>query len=174
MAPRDTRLPRPSPSLASQQNTVGSTRNKCPRVRITLPVHPFFDEEVVVLANRGQRGLRVELPDGRPTYLPLAWTNRGRQMWPVPSTRDGRLVRLTLTGLRALVTWMASRQTSKQKLDSRGLATGQKVDSIDRRTEKVGDGITRRSASTSTVVGKAGAPHADRTRRSRGHKRGAR
>jgi len=170
---REPRSIRAASNLTSQQNTVGSARNKCPRVRITLPVHPFFDEEVVVLANRGQGGLRVELPDGRPTYLPLAWTNRGRQMWPAPSTQDGRTVRLTLAGLRALANWMASRQAGSQKLDSSKFATGQKVDSADRSTEKVGDGIARRRAATSTVVGKARAPRAGRTRRSRGDKRGA-
>ena len=174
MGPHGRRSVLTSSNLSSRQNTVGSTRNKCPRARITLPVHPFFDEEVVVLANRGQGGLRVELPDGRPTYLPLAWTDRGRRLWPMAATRDGRVVRLTLSGLRALATWITSRQPGSTKLDSAGSARGQKVDLVDLDIEKVDDGIARRSAATSTVVGKARAPRADRTRRSRGDKRGAR
>jgi hypothetical protein len=100
--------------------------------------------------------VRTELPDGRPCYLPLAWTDwRPR---PEPLAWQGRPVRLAPEALLPLAAWIRGR-----KLDR---AQREKLDHADREDQKhdhvVGDQAGGRTAPT-TVVGKVGASSPGRT-----------
>jgi hypothetical protein len=111
-----------------------------------------------MLATFGDR-VRAELPDGRPCYLPLSWTDwRPR---PAPLAWHDRPVRLTPEALLSLAAWVRGRVVTP-KLDA---APHQKLDIADREDQKreygVGDQARRRAASTA-VVGKAGASSAGR------------
>ena len=162
-----TRSRQPSSSRRSKHTTARSGRKTCNTLRITLGVHPWYGRDVAVLASFGDR-VRTELPDGRPCYLPLAWTDwRPR---PEPLVWQGRPVRLAPEALLALAGWIRGRVDTR-KLDT---ARHQKLDIADREDQKrehgVGDQARGRAASAA-VVGKVGASSSGRAR-SRKQRRG--
>ncbi len=73
-------------------------------MRITLPAHPWFGGEALVLGSRGPDAVRAELPDGRTCELPLVWTDRR----PRPATLrvNAQPVRLAAQALHALAAWV--------------------------------------------------------------------
>jgi hypothetical protein len=157
-APRSGR--RRSANRRSKHTTAGSGQKTCNTLRITLGVHPWYGRDVAVLASFGDR-VRAELPDGRPCYLPLAWTNwRPR---PEPLAWHDRPVRLAPEALLALAAWIRGRVPA-QKLD---IAEGKKLDLVKREDQKrehgVGDQARGRAASAA-VVGKVGASSSGRAR----------
>jgi hypothetical protein len=128
-------------------------------VRITLPVHPWCGQEVLVLAARGEREVHAELPDGRRCYLPLVWTDRHPRR--VAEMVGGVPVRLTVTGVRSLAVWISDRRKDRQKLDS-----------ADRDAEKSHDEIVERPAAAVAVVGEARASGIERAARRRKRRQG--
>lgn len=149
----DTKSSQPSSSRSNKHTTKRLGRKTYQTLRITLGVHPWCGREIAVLASFGDR-VRTELPDGRPCYLPLSWTNwRPR---PEPLAWQGRPVRLAPEALLSLATWIRGRVDGR-KLDT---TERQKLDLGDREDQKRGHGVgnqARGRAAPATVVGKAGA-----------------
>ncbi len=147
-------------SRRSKHTTARSGRKTCRTLRITLGVHPWYGRDVAVLASFGDR-VRTELPDGRPCYLPLGWTDwRPR---PEPLVWRDRPVRLAPEALVALAAWIRGRVRART-LD---IAEGQKLDIADREDQKREHGLgdqTRGRAASAAVVGKVGASSAGRAR----------
>ncbi|MDP2703406.1 MAG: hypothetical protein Q8P98_15190, partial [Candidatus Rokubacteria bacterium] len=71
---------------------------------VTLPVHPFHGMALAVMRlerdHQGRRYVIVEHPHGGQLRLPLDWTDRAAPA--APPQLNGRDVRLSLRGLRAL------------------------------------------------------------------------
>ena len=147
-------------SRRSKHTTERSGRKTYQTLRITLGVHPWCGREIVVLGSFGDR-VRAELPDGRPCYLPLSWTDfRPR---PEPLAWRGRPVRLAPASLLALAAWIRGR-VNAQKLD---IDDRQKLDLADREDQKRGHGVgdqARARAASAAVVGKVGASSSGRAR----------
>ena len=144
-----------------KHTTARSARTTGLAVEITLPAHPWYGHEAMVVGARGDDAVYAELPDGRRCYLPLAWTDR-RPRPPVP-VAGGRPVKLSLGALRALSKWLAAR---REKLDiGPDGETSQKLASADRAVEKGHDELVERPAAVVAVVGKAGAPRVERAAR---------
>jgi hypothetical protein len=172
-SPREPRGRRSSRHSSSSRRTKHTTkrsgRQTYPTLRITLGAHPWCGREVPVLASFGDR-FRTELPDGRPCYLPLAWTDwRPR---PEPLVWQGRPVRLAPEALLSLAARIGGRMDVR-KLD---MTDGKKLDPADREDQKhdhvVGDQARGRAA-PAAVVGKVGASSSGRARH-KGQRRGKR
>lgn len=118
-------------------------------MRVTLPVHPWCGQEVLVLAARGDHEVHVELPNGRRCYLPLIWTDRHPRR--EADVLRGEPVRLTVAGLRPLAVFIASRKIGCKKLDL-----------ADRDVEKSRNAPVKRPAAAVTVVGQACASGVER------------
>ena len=156
---RDRRLDRIFASPSSNRTTKKSGRKTYQTLRITLGIHPWCGRDVAVLASFGDR-VRAELPDGRPCYLPLAWTDWRPRAEPL--AWRGRPVRLAPEALVALAAWIRGRDT--RKLD---IAKGQKLDLTDREDQKRSHGVgdqPRGRAAPAAVVGKVGASSPGRAR----------
>jgi hypothetical protein len=146
-------------SRSNKRTTKRSGRKTYQTLRITLGIHPWYDRDVAVLASFGDR-VRVELPDGRPCYLPLVWTDwrpRGE-----PLARHGQPVRLAPEALVSLAAWIRGRADAR-KLDP---TERQKLDPADQEDQKRKHGVgdqARGRAAPAAVVGKAGASRTGHT-----------
>src|SRR5207253_4212389 len=133
----------------TQHTTKRTARTTSQTVRVTLAVHPWCGNELVILGPRGS-SIRGELPDGRTCDMPLAWTD-----WcprPAPLAVNGKPVRLDPAALVALAAWIADRR---------------KLDLAETEDQKRPDGgePARGDASASAVVGEARASRSGRSRR---------
>ena len=167
--PRRTRSVRPFSNRRSKHTTERSGRKTYQTLRITLGVHPWYGRDVVVLGSFGDR-VRAELPDGRPCYLPLSWTDDRPRLEPLAS--QGRPVRLAPVALLALATWIGGRVKARKS----DIGEHQKLDLADREDQKRGHGVgdqARARAASAAVVGKVGASSSGRARQ-RGSQRGKR
>jgi hypothetical protein len=138
---RRTAADRAASSQRSRQTKSLRSRTTGQTVRITLTVHPWFDQTALVLGSRSPSAVWAELPDGRTCHLPLRWTDQIPR--PPPRIVDGRQVRLDVESLQLLARWVSDR-------------VGRKLDLADRGDQKGGGGVEdpRRDAAP-TVVGKA-------------------
>jgi hypothetical protein len=154
---------------SSKHTTKKSGRKTYQTLRITLGIHPWCGRDVAVLASFGDR-VRAELPDGRPCYLPLAWTDWRPRAEPL--AWQGRPVRLAPEALVSLAAWIRGRVDAR-KLDT---AERRKLDLADREDQKRNHGVgdqARGRAAPAAVVGKVGASGPGRARHPK-QRRGAR
>ena len=89
---------------------------------VTLPVHPFHGMALAVMRmerdHQGRRYVIVEHPHGGQLRLPLDWTDRAAPA--APPQLNGRDVRLSIRGLRALAAAVGVARSRKLDLGGSG------------------------------------------------------
>lgn len=81
-------------------------------MKITLPIHPKFGEEVVIRRSHGAGIVLVQTPGGAHHMVPLEWTDLNPAAL-VTSVHSGRTVHLAPEALRELAAWIGARGAEK-------------------------------------------------------------
>ena len=129
------------------------------RVTVTLPIHPFHGMALAVVRlerdHQGHRDVIVEHPHGGQLRLPLDWTDRAAPA--VPPQVNGRDVRLSLRGLRALAAAVGVARARKRDVSEVGPAPSSQAEEASprsaRATGRVGRAVGRRAARPARGVG---------------------
>ena len=92
---------------SATQNASDRTSKSWSPSRVTLRVHPLFDQPIEISRSYGPDAVWASTSDGRLTILPVAWTDRVPKL-DVP-TVCGKEVRLAPDSLAQLARWVAAK-----------------------------------------------------------------
>ena len=137
---------------------------------VTLPIHPFAGMTLALVRverdHQGHRYVIVEHPHGGQLRLPLDWTDRAAPA--APPQLNGRDVRLSLRGLRALAAAVGVARSRKLDLSAVGPAPSSQAEEASprsaRSTGRVGRAVGRRAARPARGVGVSPAEDPSATR----------
>jgi hypothetical protein len=155
-------------------------------VKITLPIHPRFGEEVVIRRSHGAGIVLVETQEGGHLMVPLEWTELKPPALPA-AVHSARTVHLAPEPLRELAAWIGAREAEKSSeevghFDKRG--ENRDPDGEQRPSDAFAAGKPQRSAAAdrgeqrrqraAALVEQARSPDAARRRRGGDGRKGGR